>query len=116
MKCEYCDGMGVSDVETKKVCRYCHGTGDAPEDQLVKLETMDTKRHGTLKQTAFSAVFVRLNASVNLNGTELRVLSMIRQDRDYWKCGCVTGYPETFFSDFDYALLKQHGIGKRFEE
>jgi|GEM_PF-3373500 len=35
MICEHCDGMGIDDIETRNICRYCGGTGDQPEIRLV---------------------------------------------------------------------------------
>lgn len=114
--CGWCDGYGVYDIETRRVCRHCHGTGFEPEDQAVLLVTANTKRANTKRETAYSSIFVRLNENgTKLNDTEKRVLEMIRQDLDVWSCGCVTGIPETMFGASEFRNLHKHGIGKRFE-
>lgn len=104
------------DIETRRVCPHCHGTGFEPEDQAVLLVTANTKRANTKRETAYSSIFVRLNDNgTKLNDTEKRVLEMIRQDLDVWSCGCITGIPETMFLDIEFRNLHKHGIGKRFE-
>lgn len=115
MKCGQCEGYGC-DTETRVICSHCHGTGDEPEDQAVLLIAEDKKRKRD--QTIFTrtAVFVRLNDNGrDLNDTEKRVLEMIRQDFDVWRCGCVTGIPATDFTTWETGLYNRYGIYNRFE-
>ena len=86
------------------------------KDMIFKLETADTKRCGTGRTTTWSAIFVRRD-SQKINDTERRVIQMIEEEPEpsCWKCGCVTGYPDTMFTDDDRNLLSQHGFDHRFE-
>ena len=76
------------------------------KDMIFKLETADTRRSGTFLRTTYSAIFVHRNSS-QINDTERRVIQMIEEEPEpsCWKCGCVTGYPDTMFTDDDRNLL-----------
>lgn len=86
------------------------------KNMIFKLETADTKRCGTIRTTTWSAIFVHRNSS-QINDTERRVIQIIEEEPEpsCWKCGCVTGYPDTMFTDDDRNLLSQHGFDHRFE-
>ncbi len=84
------------------------------KNTIFKLETADTKRCGTTGTTTWSAIFVRRD-SQKINDTERRVIQMIEADPACWRCGCVTGYPDTMFTEDDRNLLFRYGIGHRFE-
>ena len=86
------------------------------KDMIFKLETADTRRCGTVRVTTWSAIFVQRNSN-QINDTERRVIRMIEEEPEpsSWTCGCVTGYPDTMFTDDDRNLLFRYGIGHRFE-
>ena len=86
------------------------------KNMLFKLETADTKRCGTVRVTTWSAIFVQRNFN-QLNDTEKRVIRMIEEDPEpsSWRCGCVTGYPDTMFTQNDQELYAEYGLDRRFE-
>ena len=84
------------------------------KNRIFKLETADTKRCGTVSKTTCSAIFVRRDSS-QLNDTEQRVIQMIEADPACWRCGCVTGYPDTIFTQNDQELYAEYGLDRRFE-
>ena len=83
---------------------------------IFKLETADRKRRGTLCITTCSAIFAR-RTSPQINDTERRVIRMIEEDESpsCWRCGCVTGCPDSMFSQSDRELLARYGLDRRFE-
>ena len=86
------------------------------KDMIFKLETADTKRCGTVRVTTWSAIFVQRNSN-QINDTERRVIRMIEEEPEpsSWTCGCVTGYPDTMFTQNDQELYAEYGLGRRFE-
>ena len=84
------------------------------EEMIFKLETADTRRRGTVRRTTYSAIFVRRN-SQKINDTEQRVIQMIETDPACWRCGCVTRYPDTMFTQNDQDLYAEYGLDRRFE-
>ena len=86
------------------------------KNMIFKLETADTKRCGTVQVTTWSAIFVQRNSN-QINDTERRVIRMIEEEPEpsSWKCGCVTGYPETMFTKNDQNLYAEYGLNRRFE-
>ena len=83
---------------------------------IFKLETADRKRRGTLCITTCSAIFAR-RTSLQINDTERRVIRMIEDDESpsCWRCGCVTGYPYSMFTQVDQELLARYGLDHRFD-
>ena len=86
------------------------------KNMIFKLETADTKRCGTVRVTTWSAIFVQRNFN-QLNDTEKRVIRMIEEapEPSSWRCGCVTGYPDTMFTQNDQELYAEYGLDRRFE-
>ena len=84
------------------------------KNMIFKLETADTRRCGTASKMSWTAIFVQRNSN-QINDTERRVIQMIEANPACWRCGCVTGYPDTMFTDDDRNLLFRYGIGHRFE-
>ena len=80
------------------------------KDMIFKLETADKR----CCETAWSAIFVRRN-SKKINETERRFIQMIEADPACWRCGCVTGYPDTMFTENDQDLYAEYGLDRRFE-
>ena len=83
---------------------------------IFKLETADRKRRGTSCRTSYSAIFAR-RTSLQINDTERRVIRMIEDDESpsCWRCGCVTGCPDSMFSQSDRELLARYGLDHRFD-
>ena len=84
------------------------------KNRIFKLETADTRRRGTARITIWSAIFVRRD-STRINDTERRVIQLIEEVSACWRCGCVTGYPDTMFSEKDQDLYAEYGLDCRFE-
>ena len=85
-------------------------------DTIYKLVTTDVRRCGTASRTKFSAVFAKRD-SAKLNETEKNVMQMMAESETptCWKCGCVTGYPETMFSGEDRDEFSEYGLDVRFD-
>ena len=84
------------------------------KNMIFKLETADTKRCGTVRVTTWSAIFVQRNSN-QINDTERRVIQMIEAEPACWRCGGVTGYPDTMFTQNDQELYAEYGLDRRFE-
>ena len=84
------------------------------KNMIFKLETADTKRCGTVRVTTWSAIFVQRNSN-QINDTERRVIQMIEAEPACWRCGGVTGYPDTMFTQNDQELYAGYGLDRRFE-
>ena len=86
------------------------------QNTIFKLETADTKRCETAGTTTWSAIFVQRNSN-QINDTERRIIRMIEEEPEpsSWKCGCVTGYPDTMFTKNDQDLYAEYGLDRRFE-
>ena len=85
-------------------------------EMTIKLETAERRRRGTLCRTSYSAIFAR-RTSPQINDTERRVIRMIEEDESpsCWRCGCVTGCPDSMFTQVDQELLARYGLDHRFE-
>ena len=79
---------------------------------VVLLITTDKQRIGTQTVIQDSAVFVEEKRL--LDSVEANVFDMVRTHPDCWTCGCVTGYPESLFTEVEREALGRHGINKRF--
>ena len=86
------------------------------KNMIFKLETADTRRCGTASKMSWTAIFVQRNSN-QINDTERRVIRMIEEEPEpsSWTCGCVTGYPDTMFSEKDQDLYAEYGLDCRFE-
>lgn len=79
---------------------------------IVLLITAEKRQTGTQSQTEYSGIFAVEDGV--LNETEKNVFDMVRERPDCWNSGCVTGYPESLFTEIEQEALRRHGIGKRF--
>ena len=79
---------------------------------VVLLITTDKQRFETQTVIQDSAVFVEEKRL--LDSVEANVFDMVRTHLDCWTCGCVTGYPESLFTEVEREALRRHGINKRF--
>ena len=79
---------------------------------VVLLITTDKQRFGTQTVIHYSGIFVEENRL--LDSVEANVFDMVRTHPDCWTCGCVTGYPESLFTEVEREALRRHGINKRF--
>ncbi len=79
---------------------------------IVLLITAEKRQSGTRCTTEYSGIFAT-DDSV-LYETERNVFQMVRERPDCWSSGCVTGYPESLFTEVEQEALRRHGIGKRF--
>ena len=79
---------------------------------VVLLITTDKQRIGTQTVIHYSGIFVEEKRS--LDSVEVNVFDMVRTHPDCWTCGCVTGYPESLFTEVEREALRRHGINKRF--
>ena len=87
-------------------------------DKKIFLVTMDTKHNGTSSKTTYSGLFIQSSdphARKKLNETEKMVCEILEGEDNWIRCGCVTGYVESIFSNEEQALLTEHGLNKRFE-
>ena len=84
------------------------------KNMIFKLETANTKRCGTTGTTTWTAIFVQRNSN-QINDTERRVIQMIEAEPACWRCGGVTGYPDTMFTQNDQELYAEYGLDRRFE-
>jgi len=86
------------------------------QEMTIKLETAERRRRGNSCCTSYTAIFARRN-SLQINDTERRVIRMIEEDASpsCWRCGCVTGYPDSMFTQADQELLARYGLERRFE-
>jgi len=84
------------------------------KNMIFKLETADTKRCGTTGTTTWTAIFVQRNSN-QINDTERRVIQMIEAEPACWRCGGVTGYADTMFTQNDQELYAEYGLDRRFE-
>lgn len=80
--------------------------------QIVLLITTETRRNDTQTLLVHSGIFAT-DDSV-LNEIERNVFQMVRERPDCWSSGCVTGYPESLFTEVEREALRHHGLGKRF--
>ena len=76
---------------------------------IVLLITAEKRQSGTQSLTEYSGIFAA-DDSV-LNETERNVFEMVRERPDCWSLGCVTGYPESLFTEVERETLRYHGIG-----
>ena len=74
--------------------------------------TTDKQRIGTQTVIHYSGIFVEEKRL--LDSIEANVFDMVRTHLDCWTCGCVTGYPESFFTNTERDAFRRHGINKRF--
>lgn len=79
---------------------------------VVLLVTAEKRQSGTQSLTEYSGIFATEDGV--LNETERNVFEMVRERPDCWSSGCVTGYPESLFTEEEREALRNHGIGKRF--
>ena len=79
---------------------------------IVLLITAEKRQNGTQSQTEYSGIFAAGDGV--LNETERNVFQMVRERPDCWSSGCVTGYPESLFTEEEREALRNQGIGKRF--
>ena len=79
---------------------------------IVLLITAEKWQSGTRSTTKYSGIFAAEREA--LNETERNVFEMVRERPDCWSSGCVTGYPEQLFTEFEQETLRRHGLGKRF--
>ena len=86
------------------------------KETIFRLVTTDLRRCGTASRTTYSAMFAKRN-SVKLNETEKAVVQMMEESEapTCWKCGCVTGYPDTMFSGEDRDEFSEYGLDVRFD-
>lgn len=78
----------------------------------VFMQTDYTQWKGTKKTTTYECIFAE--SPTSLNPTEKEVWDLIQDRPDCYKMGCVTGYPESLFTDQDWKLLAKHGMNNRF--
>ena len=81
-------------------------------ETIVLLITAEKRQSGTQSLTEYSGIFAAEDGV--LNETERNVFEMVRERPDCWSLGCVTGYPESLFTEVEHETLRYHGIGKRF--
>lgn len=79
---------------------------------VVLLVTAEKRQSGTQSLTEYSGIFAAEREA--LNETEKNVFDMVRERPDCWSSGCVTGYPESLFTEVEREALRHHGLGKRF--
>lgn len=80
--------------------------------KLAILVTAASERKGTSFHMTYYGIFT--DSKRVLNETERSCFEMVRDRPGCWKCGCVTGYPESDFTEKDWKYYKEYGKDHRF--